>query len=120
MARTTAVLEIPAALAASRPLALSAALAQALMALGWEVEHSSRLQLAATAAPGPQWPIRLQLVISWGPPPPGAWRQQLALELQSREPMASGAPLTQQGLTLLLAGLKEQLPELELAATLDR
>ena len=65
MARTTAVLEVSSALASASPLALRAALSQALMALGLEIEHSSRLVLAATAAAGPLWPVTLQVVISW-------------------------------------------------------
>lgn len=115
MARTTAVLEISAALASASPLALSAALSQALMALGLEIEHSSRLELAATAAGGLLWPVTMQVVISWGPAPQGASRQQLALELQSREAMATGAPRTHQALQLLIEGLQQQLPQLEVA-----
>lgn len=116
MARTTAVLEIPAAQASTSPLAVSATLMQALLALGLEIEHSSRLQLAATATAGPHWPVTLQVVISWSAPPPGI-SQQLALELQSREPMATGAPRTQQALQMLLEGMVKQLPELRVLST---
>lgn len=112
MARTTAVLEIPAAQESVSPLAVSTALTQALLALGLEIVHSSRLELAATATAGPHWPVTLRLVISWSEAPAGG-SQQLAMELQSREPMATGAPRTQRALQLLLEGLMQQLPELQ-------
>ncbi len=112
MARYTAAIAIPAQLAGEAPGGISGALTQALLAMGLEVEQAGRLQVGATTGTA-KLGVKVRLVISWSPPNQHGEPVLASLELLSREPMASGAPLSRSAIQLILGGLAECIPHLQ-------
>lgn len=116
MARCTAHLSLQDASAKVDPQLISETISQALTALGLELQQVTRLQVVATCIPGGAWPIAFQVLLSWCTPLPACDAVDISLELQSREPMATGAPITGSALQQLLLGLTQQLPKLEITS----
>ena len=112
MARYTANLRLPVDACHAGPHGVSAALSQALLASGLDLEQATRLQVAASASPGDPWPLSFRLVISWTAALPSAQASDLSLEVLSREPMATGGPSTRAAFEQVLAALQQHLPGL--------
>ena len=112
MARYTAGIAIPAQLAQEAPGGMSGALSQALLAIGMEVEQAGRLELGATTGTAPLG-VNVRLVITWNQPLNPAEPVSASLELLSREPMASGGPLSRSAMEKILSGLAERIPHLQ-------
>ena len=112
MARYTATLRLPVDGCQPGPHGVSGAVSQALMASGLDLEQSTRLQVAASATAGAPWPLGFRLLISWMAAQSSEQAVALGLELLSREPMATGGPLTRAAFDQVLRALQQHLPGL--------
>lgn len=112
MARYTATLRLPVDACLAGSHGVSAAVSQALMASGLDLEQATRLQLAASATAGGPWPLGFRLVISWTAAMASAQAIELGVEILSREPMATGGPSTRAALDQVLTALEQHLPGL--------
>jgi len=117
MARYTATLRLPVDAGQAGPHGVSAALSQALVNIGLELEQATHLQVAAAATAGYPWPLGFRLLISWMAALPSAQAIELGVEILSREPMAMGGPSTRAAFDQVLRALQQQLSGLEVIHT---